>query len=85
MLDPIIQSFEKNEHLLTQDEYWVKDIIQETSFIDEGRITTHQCKIMKQHLIGEGWTTRTAGQNRYWLVKPQDEGIKVKDDEPTPF
>jgi len=85
MLDPIIQSFEKNQHLLTQDEYWVKDIIQETSFIDEGRITTHQCKIMKQHLIGEGWTTRTAGQNRYWLVKPQDEGIKVKDDEPTPF
>lgn len=40
---------------------------------------------MKQHLIGEGWKTRTAGQNRYWLVKPQDEGIKVKDDEPTPF
>ncbi|MDA8841072.1 virulence-associated E family protein, partial [Gammaproteobacteria bacterium] len=85
MLDPIIQSFQKNQHLLTQDEYWVKDIIQETSFIDEGRITAHQCKIMKQHLIGEGWTTRTAGQNRYWLVKPQDEGIKVKDDEPTPF
>ena len=85
MLDPIIQSFQKNESLLDKDEYWVKDIIHETSFIDEGRITTHQCKIMKQYLIGEGWTTKTAGQNRYWLVKPQDDGIKVKDDEPTPF
>ena len=78
MLDPIIQNFQHNESMLCGDEFFVKEIINLTSEIDQGKITGNQCKIMKQHLMGIGWTEKRIGKNQYRLVR-------VTQDEPTPF
>lgn len=73
MLDPIIQNFQHNESILHGDEFFVKDIIVKTSEIDQGKITGHQCKIMKQHLMGIGWTEKRIGKNQYRLVRGKGE------------
>ncbi len=73
MLDPIIQNFQHNESILHGDEFFVKDIIVKTSEIDQGKITGHQCKIMKQHLMGIGWTEKHIGKNQYRLVRGKGE------------
>ena len=88
MLDPIVQNFQQNECLLTGDEFFAKEIIEITSEIAQGKITQHQCKIIKQHCLGSGWTEKRVGSNRYLLVKPKDEPVKgltsIKK-EPMPF
>ena len=73
MLDPIIQNFQHHESDLHGDEFLVKDIIVITSEIDQGKITGHQCKIMKQHLIGIGWTEKRIGKNQYRMVRGKGE------------
>jgi predicted P-loop ATPase len=73
MLDPIIQNFQHNESDLLGEEFFVKDIIVKTSEIDQGKITGHQCKIMKQHLMSIGWTEKRIGKNQYRLVRGKGE------------
>ena len=85
MLDPLIQNFQQAEHELTGSQFYVKEIISLTSEIDKGRITGHQCKIMKQYLMGAGWTEKRIGKNQYVLVKPQNSGLRVKQNESLPF
>ena len=85
MLDPFIQNFQQAEHELTGAQFYVKEIITLTSEIDKGKITGHQCKIMKQYLMGAGWTEKRIGKNQYVLVKPQKSGLRVKQNESLPF
>ena len=73
MLDPIIQNFQHNESQLYGEEFFVKEIINLTSEIDIGKVTGHQCKIMKQHLMGIGWTEKRIGKNKYLLVRGKGE------------
>jgi len=73
MLDPIIQNFQHNESQLYGEEFFVKEIINLTSEIDIGKVTGHQCKIMKQHLMGIGWTEKRIGKNQYRLVRGKGE------------
>lgn len=88
MLDPIVQNFQQNEHLLIGEGFYAKEIIEITSEIDKGRITQHQCKIIKQHLLRHGWIDKPCGSGKYLLVKPKDKPSKklssVKN-EPMPF
>ena len=88
MLDPIVQNFQQNEHLLIGEGFYAKEIIEITSEIDKGRITQHQCKIIKQHLLRHGWIDKPCGSGKYLLVKPKGKPIKklssVKN-EPMPF
>jgi len=73
MLDPIIQNFQHNESQLYGEEFFVKEIINLTSEIDIGKVKGHQCKIMKQHLMGIGWTEKRIGKNKYLLVRGKGE------------
>lgn len=84
MLDPIVQNFQHNEHLLIGDEFFAKEIIQVTSDIPQGKITQHQCKIIKQHVLREGWEEKRIGSNKYLLVKPYT-GLSSVKNEPIPF
>ena len=88
MLDPIVQNFQQNECLLTGDEFFAKELIEITSEIPQGKITQHQCKIIKQYCLSSGWTERKVGSGRYLLVKPEDEsdkGLSSTKKEPLPF
>ena len=85
MIDPIIQSIQMKEDELTKDEYFVKEIITEMCEIQNPN--SHQCKIVKQYLLGDGWTQRSVGKNKYLLVNPRGAtGIRlgVKQNEDTP-
>lgn len=84
MLDPIVQNFQEKEHLLIGSEFFVKEIIEITSEIDKGRITQHQCKIIKQHCLKHGWTEKSCGSGKYLLVKPLGR-LSSFENEPKPF
>ena len=58
------------EHELLDKEYLVKTIISLTSDIEKARITSFQCKIVKQYLLSQGWVERPIGNNRYVMVNP---------------
>jgi putative DNA primase/helicase len=69
-VNPIIQNLQEMEHELLDKEYLVKTIISLTSDIEKARITSFQCKIVKQYLLRQGWVERPIGKNRYVMVNP---------------
>ena len=69
-VNPIIQNLQEMEHELLDKEYLVKTIISLTSDIEKARITSFQCKIVKQYLLSQGWVERPIGNNRYVMVNP---------------
>lgn len=83
MVDPLIQSIQMHEHELTENEYFVKEII--TKICEIQNPNSHQCKVVKQYLLSEGWTQKNIGKNRYVMVKPQDFGLRVKKKQDMPF
>ena len=85
MVDPLIQNFEESKGDLVGSQFFVKEIIAITSAIDKGRITSHQCKVVKQYLLGEDWTQKNIGKNMYVLIPPNENGLKVKQNEDMPF
>ena len=69
-LDPLCESFLIKKGDLYKKEYFTKELITETSGIDNPN--QHQCKVLKQFLIGElGWEQKSIGQNKYLLVNPE--------------
>jgi len=69
-LDPLCESFLMKKDELWKEEYFTKELITETSGIENPN--QHQCKVIKQFLIGElGWEQRSIGQNRYLWINPQ--------------
>ena len=69
-LDPLCESFLIKKGDLYKKEYFTKELITETSGIDNPN--QHQCKVLKQFLIGElGWEQKSIGQNRYLWINPE--------------
>ena len=69
-LDPLCESFLIKKDELYKKEYFTKELITETSGIDNPN--QHQCKVLKQFLIGElGWEQKSIGQNRYLWINPE--------------
>ena len=62
------------EDKLFDKEYQVKQIIVETSELEKAKITPHQCKLVKQYLLSNGWSERSIGKNQYVLVNPNVKG-----------
>ena len=83
MVDPLVQSIQMKEAELTENEYFVKEII--TLICEIQNPTSHQCKVVKQYLLSEGWTPKNIGKNRYVMLKPQDFGLRVKKKQDMPF
>ena len=71
---PIIQNLQEMEDKLLDKEYQVKQIIVETSELEKAKITPHQCKLVKQYLLSNGWSERSIGKNQYVLVNPNVKG-----------
>jgi len=71
---PIIQNLQEMEDKLFDKEYQVKQIIVETSELEKAKITPHQCKLVKQYLLSNGWSERSIGKNQYVLVNPNVKG-----------
>ena len=69
-LDPLCESFLLKKGELWKEEYIMKELITEVTGIDNPN--GHQCKVLKQFLLGEeGWTQRNVGQGRYHLINPE--------------
>ena len=73
-IHPIIQNLQEMEHELLDKEYQVKQIIVLTSDIEKAKITSHQCKLVKNYLMSRGWTDRSIGKNQYVMVNPNVKG-----------
>ncbi|MDA8890067.1 virulence-associated E family protein [Gammaproteobacteria bacterium] len=71
---PIIQNLQEMEDSLLDKEYQVKQIIVDTSDLEKAKITPHQCKLVKQYLLSNGWSERSIGKNQYVLVNPNVKG-----------